>query len=396
MAAVFFAWELGEGLGHLTRMKPLMNYLAARGHSLTLAARDLANVHGVLGDLKPTVLQAPVCRKKLSEAEWRTASFGEMLRNVGYHDAVGLTTMIAAWTNLLTIRRPALVVADHSPTALLAARTLGCRTAVLASGFVHPPASRPIGVFKPDLDDLERGLLMASDDRLKDNVNQALGGRAIDEVADIYAAIDDVYLYTVPEFDHFGAREHAEYCGPVEGTAGTTRPQWPRANAPKVYAYLKFHSRLQELLDSFAQARMNLLMYCNDVPSDLIERYRSTSLRFSDRPLNLTAVAKQADLGIVNANHGTTFQLLKRVLPLVLVPLQVEQRLLCARLHETGAVATASMNQPQSVIAVANAMITDDRYRQAAAAFSDRISRTDWAAQQRIIYERIAADLEAV
>ena len=396
MADVFFAWELGTGRGHLTRMRPLMNYLLARCHRLTFAARELANVHKVLGDLDLTVQQAPLCHRNLNPEERRTVSFGQVLRNVGYHDADGLATMIVAWMNLLTVRRPALVVADHSPTALLAARTLGCRTAVLANGFMHPPPGRPFGPFRPDLSVADRRSLIDQDERLTKNVNRALravGGPPITELADIYSTVDDVYLCTVPEFDHFGARENAAYYGPVEYSAATARPEWPGVDEPKIYSYLYFHSGLVELLTAFAQAELNMLLYCNDIPPDLMTPFKGSSLRFADGPLDLTAVTEQAALGIVNANFSTTFELLTGGLPLVLVPIQAEQQLLSERLSETGAVATASIMQPQSVIALAHAMLADGRYREAAEALAARNGGTHWASAHQSMYERIAAQL---
>ena len=40
MARIHFAWELGNGLGHVARLKPLAVELARRGHEVSMSLRE--------------------------------------------------------------------------------------------------------------------------------------------------------------------------------------------------------------------------------------------------------------------------------------------------------------------------------------------------------------------
>ena len=46
MATVFFAWELGTGLGQVTQIAPLANALVRRGHTVYAALRELKSANG--------------------------------------------------------------------------------------------------------------------------------------------------------------------------------------------------------------------------------------------------------------------------------------------------------------------------------------------------------------
>ena len=60
MAKFLMGWELGDGLGHAARIKPLAQELQRRGHEVLLVLRDLVQPAEILQDLQGTPrLQAP-------------------------------------------------------------------------------------------------------------------------------------------------------------------------------------------------------------------------------------------------------------------------------------------------------------------------------------------------
>jgi hypothetical protein len=64
-----------------------------------------------------------------------TATADELCRAAvffGYLDASRSTAMIKAWTGLMSLIAPDLIIANHAPTALIAARVLGIPRARLA------------------------------------------------------------------------------------------------------------------------------------------------------------------------------------------------------------------------------------------------------------------------
>ena len=60
MAHLHFAWELGGGLGHAGRLKPLALEALRRGHRVSLSLRDVTQTQALLADLQAPIFQAPI------------------------------------------------------------------------------------------------------------------------------------------------------------------------------------------------------------------------------------------------------------------------------------------------------------------------------------------------
>ena len=59
MATIFFAWELGGGLGDVTQLVSLANGLSPAGHRIAAALRELPRTAGLLDNCGVTLLQSP-------------------------------------------------------------------------------------------------------------------------------------------------------------------------------------------------------------------------------------------------------------------------------------------------------------------------------------------------
>ena len=118
---ILLTWELGGGLGHLMNLRPLAQELAARRHQVFVAARDLSLGPRVF-DVLPVVLLPAPWKSRPTEQVSPVATYADLLLNIGCGDADCLTAQLQAWRNLFGLVQPDLLVCDHSPTALLAAR----------------------------------------------------------------------------------------------------------------------------------------------------------------------------------------------------------------------------------------------------------------------------------
>src|SRR5690606_4495882 len=95
----------------------------------------------LLSPVDGAVVQAPVWWEPSlpSERPYGAASYADVLAMFGYASREGLGALVAAWDNLFAAFMPDLVVADHAPTALVAAA--GAIPAVaIGNGFTLPPA----------------------------------------------------------------------------------------------------------------------------------------------------------------------------------------------------------------------------------------------------------------
>ncbi len=131
---VLLAWELGGGGGHIVALQRIGVALAKRGIVADLATLRLRRVSRMLGGYR-RLFQSPVL-PALSGLLPRTAETPgrdliDILASLGFDDAATIERQIVAWRGLIETARPALVVADYSPGAVLAARG---RVPVLAVG----------------------------------------------------------------------------------------------------------------------------------------------------------------------------------------------------------------------------------------------------------------------
>src|SRR5690348_15509947 len=124
MATILLAWELGAGLGHLQRLRPLAEELLRRGHRVVASLRDIPRAGAVFGGMQVRLLQAPQKLRPPPDEFKPPLTLPHILHNTGFGDDMELAALAGAWRNLLELVRPDAVVFDHSPTALLASRGL--------------------------------------------------------------------------------------------------------------------------------------------------------------------------------------------------------------------------------------------------------------------------------
>ncbi len=145
MKTILFISELGAGLGHVSPLLAIAKALrdsADRDPKFIFAVNDplmLRPLHLPAGDL---VLPLPELKQN-EPLSSHSKSYAEILAHHGFTRAEVMTPLLALWDDLLSLIKPDLIIADHSPTAILAARG---RIPVLqtGSGYTMPPADLPI------------------------------------------------------------------------------------------------------------------------------------------------------------------------------------------------------------------------------------------------------------
>jgi UDP:flavonoid glycosyltransferase YjiC (YdhE family) len=131
------------------------------------------------------------------------------------------------------------------------------------------------------------------------------------------------------------ALPRVRYWGHVSGSGGIA-PQWPQGSGKRIYAYLKRSAAIEEILEELARRQQPTLVYAMGIEPAVRQRFESTSMRFETRPLDMSAVARECDLAVLNANHGTLCDLLLAGKPLLMLPLHLEQRVLAERVSGLG------------------------------------------------------------
>jgi hypothetical protein len=312
MATVLFAWELGGGFGHLMRLAPLAKELSARGHNLLLATRDLTGAYRAFQNIPLTLLPAPP-RHQVAPVFPVPHTFAHILSNIGFDDDDCLRSHVQAWRNLYRLIKPDLIIFDHSPFAMLAARGFPARTVVVGSGFFIPPDQYPWPSFRT-WQPADSQALKQDEDRLLIRVNQLLKDNSLSpmgRLADLYSQVDESFLTTFRELDHYLDRKPTRYWGIIGNSqASGKEPVWPDGPGKKIYAYLKPFAALPSLLEHLNRLRTPALIYMDRFEPSLRKHFSSPTLKLESDPLDLSKVATTCDVGITNGTLNTTATLM--------------------------------------------------------------------------------------
>lgn len=396
MANILLAWEIGAGLGHLTQHVPILQRLKQTGHRLFAAVKDLSRVQATFGGLDVTCFQAPVKVGLSADQIDPPRSHAHILHNCGFSQPQELAAMAAAWRNLYQLVRPDLIVFDHAPTALLAARGLSARRATIGTGFCCPPPVTPFPDFRPWLPNPALTLLR-DEEQLLANANQVLEAwqvAPLGRLADLYHDVDDTFLTTFPELDHYPARGGATYYG-AWVTAGGLPPDWPAAAGKRIFAYLKPFATLPELMTALRDLQFPTLVFLDGMNPSLRDNYESPALRFAPARLDLQAVGATCDLAVLNGGHNATVVMLLAGRPTLHVPLNLEQAYNGSSVARLEAGLGALPERPQDYRPVLRELLVNDRYRDGAQRFAARYEHYDADEQIRRISDRLACLAES-
>lgn len=345
-ASILYAWEFGAGLGHVGAFLPLGRALRDDGHRVewavvhTTAAARLLSPEGFRWFQAPSFTEAARPGPPLS--------YADILLRFGYASPDDLRGLTGAWRSLMQATGAELVLADHAPTAVLAARTLDIPVMLFSNGFTVPPHVRPLPNMRP-WQPIPEAPLLALEDAALTSVNAVLadfGRPPLDALCRLFEVAEET-LITFPELDHYDGRGPARYWGSLPSAGGGMPVAWPDIPGPRLFAYLRPECRHHEsLLSALHSLGLPAAIYFPDRPAGLRERYTAPHLVYLDRPADLAQMAHEADLAITYSSLATTTAFLFAGKPLLLLPWHLEQFMLARRVGEMGAALVVNPEQP--------------------------------------------------
>jgi len=334
--SVFYAWEFGANLGHIGTFLPVARELRARGHEVHWVVTHPHQAAQILPGDGFAWLQAPTMPEQRREGP--PLNYADILLRFGYANPRDLFGLVVAWRELLRLTRAQVVLADHSPTAILAARTLDLPVMIFGGGFFMPPQGHPTPDMRPwSPAPAER--LLQNDSLALASINAVLARLErppIDTVAALFRVAEDSLL-TFPELDHYADRGPAKYWGTLPA-ASAAPPEWPVAEGRRIFAYLRpesahFEAALQALHGQGAV----VLVFAPGASPQIVQRYSSARMKFSAVPVDLNSVAVQADAAVTYASPAATIAFLLAGKPALMIPGHLEQFLLARRVEQMGA-----------------------------------------------------------
>jgi len=329
LSRVLLAWELGGNLGHIVALLGLARGLRERGHHVLFAMRDLSNA-ALLAREGFSFLPAPSPSHRRKPKLY--PSYAAMLEGELFPTADATLVAALAWRSIIRASGAQLVVADHAPVAMLAARALKLPTAAFGVPFSIPVAGKDLPVFADKHDS------QAEEQRLLKRLNTvltALGAAALEKASELYKA-DATMVRSLPEVDCFGPRSDDAYAMMPAGDAGDAIPEWPKADGPRALVYLKAGPDVKPVLQALASSGMSTIAYIGGLAR------RDTPLKrpgmlVSNTLFKSSALTPQADLVVCNGNAGTVTGALLAGKPVLMLPQYMEQALTARRVVDAGA-----------------------------------------------------------
>lgn len=396
MARIVYAWELGGGFGHIHAFLALAGRLRDAGHEVVFVLKDLLNA-GQLHDQGFRCLQAPLFQGRLVGLPEPPANLSEILFHFGFLREEYLLAPFRAWRELYALLKPGLVVGDYSPIALMAAASLDIPAASFGTGFCRPPAVHPLPNLRP-WEPVEPERLIRADLKLLDTANRVLkryGKPALPLAADVFGCRED-FLCTYAELDHYPERPGAGYWGSVCNLDSGAEAAWPGLEPTRVFAYMKpSYTGLRRFLEQMARpGPYEIILFCPGLAPAIAERFASPRLLITQRPVALAGLLERCDVGICHVGHGTVCALLQAGVPVLALPMNLEQHLTGQRVVAMGA--GAMLDAPMADTdyrAMIDGVVADPKRRAAAQGFMRRYAGHT---QARILGDIFARILELI
>ncbi|RLJ68480.1 glycosyltransferase [Sulfurisoma sediminicola] len=346
--SVFYGWEFGENLGHIGCFLPLARVLRETGHTVHWTVASSTSAARLLDREGFAWLPAPQCPEKPRQGPPLT--YADILLRFGYADASDLLGLTVAWRELMKLTGAQVVLADHAPTAQLAARTLDVPTVIFGSGFYVPPRQIPTPNMRPwiplppeQLAAIERPALASVN-----AVMERFGKPPLDGIAQLFDVAEDTLL-GFPELDHYAERGPARYWGNLPD-AGVGEPApWPAVPGKRLFAYLRAGCRHHEAaLAALHALGQPTVVFFPGAPEALLARFAAPHMAFVRNPLDLARTGKEADAAITYGSLSTTSRFLLAGKPLLLLPGHLEQFLMARRVEQMGAGLLVDPEMPAS------------------------------------------------
>lgn len=369
-------WELGANMGHIDRMLVTARVLRSRGHEVVFVLKDLAQAYRRVVAEGFAVLQAPVWLPRMAKPSG-LVNFSAVLAAAGWLDAAGLAGLLSGWRSLYHLYRPDLLLCDHAPTAMLAARGASFPVAAVGSSF-HVP---PVGESFPALhywDETDRAACARSDAIVLRPANAALaalGEPPMPRLASLFADVLCI-VSSLPELTHYPDYPAAgiERVGPTFIGDSGDAPQWPDGPGARVFVYLSpEHVDFTALMAALRAPGFSSLVHAGGLSQAAALALGAASIRFAGRPVRIDDAMKAADIVITHAGIGTVSAAALAGRVQLVIPNHMEQYMVGRRVVEAGiGLMVPPGSQGADYRALLQALRDDASYAAASCALADR------------------------
>lgn len=369
------AWELGANMGHIDRMLVTARALREHGHDVMFALKDLSRAHDRVVAEGFAVMQSPLWLPRMVKQP-SLANYSTVLAAAGWLDARGLAGLVSAWRTAFRLFRPDLVVCDHAPTAMLAARGQGIALAAIGNSFHVPPVGDVFPAFRY-WDAVERARCPAGDAVVLRHANEALAALGDAPLPRLTALFSEARCIaaSLPELRHYpDYPASVAMVGPTFVGDSGIAPQWPAGDGPKVFVYLSpEHADFAPLLAALRDSGAVVLAHARGLSADKVARLGGPRIRFEASPLRVTPTVRQAQLVVTHASIGTVSAALLAGCVQLVLPNHMEQYMVARRVADAGiGLVVEPGSQGSDYAALLRRLVGEPAFAQAAQALARR------------------------
>ncbi|MGO1118499.1 glycosyltransferase [Rhodovibrionaceae bacterium A322] len=320
MKTVLFAWELGQGFGHVGRLLPLADALSRRGYRCLFAIPFLGAIAQRVRDRGHDVVQ--VTRRPPQSAyngPDLVGSYGDILEACGFADPDRLSLSLADWDQLIDRVQPALMIADYAPAAQLSARG---QLPVVALGdwFSLPPCEDK--TFPP----FRQAPPRIPEAQILQVVNAALQKRGQTPLAHLPQLLqaDASFIITLDLLDSHASQRSQAVVGPLEALPAPCHQQIPTKD---YFAYLGLmKGPTPKILRGLAQSDYEGSVFLRGAGPKELAFWRAKGLTIHNEPQDLAAMVAEARCVIHHGGLGTLEAVLALGRPQLFVPSHMEHQ----------------------------------------------------------------------
>ncbi|MFZ6646157.1 glycosyltransferase [Undibacterium sp. TJN25] len=393
---ILIAWELGGGLGHALRMAPLAQRFMDEGCEVTLVVRDLSHPQLTAKKLNCRVLQAPL--SQVPAPRFKHETYADLLIESGYVNSQNLFSLVTAWKSLFDLIQPDLVLMDFAPTALLAARICGIKSAWYGSGFFYPPMTTPLPSFRHWEKDQKNDQNQRELDVLR-SVNSVLAREERPELprlVDMFK-VDRNFLCTWPELDCYDRPPDTLYWGECFAPAVGAETSSDVEREYQVFCYLKAGQiEAEGVLDALRSLQISALVFIRNIPEKWVQKYESKHLRFAKEAIHMDSLIPRARFVICSAGVGTIASALLAGKPMLLIPIYTEQFGNAVKIEKLGAGINAKGTIRSDLRQLIKRLIDDPSYAEKAEAFARKYTGFSTSSQMENMVDSCLSLLTAI
>lgn len=325
---ILYAWELGEGLGHLPVLKAFAEGLRADGVQARFVLRETASAAQVLASTGGTIHSAPHWAKP-ALPEKRSRSLTDVMAANGYAQVDHAAALIAAWDRVIDAIKPDLIVCDHAPSACLSAHGR-VPVAMVGNGFAVTPCE---GDWFPEF---------APGEGKPENqayVFEAIQGafKALGRppLPTITAPFRGVFrgIYTFPVLDTYRAVRRERLLGPIEAQPVLT--PLPEKKRIFIYSAADF-ARIDALTHCIMDLGAEASVYLRGNVGPRAHILRSRGVEVFDAPPKLADILPQVSVVFSHAGPGFTNAALSSGRPHIVLPRHFEAHAAALGLADLG------------------------------------------------------------